>query len=76
MDDVIFAHDGLYGGMSTLAAEPIGPGGPRPAYFLGNVNFLFLYIAIKDNNNTSIIIIIISHNKLRLNVPRMPQMAV
>jgi len=44
----------------TLAAEPIGPGGPRPAHFLalvirpylwpahflGDVNFSFLYIAI------------------------------
>jgi len=33
-------------GTDTLAAEPIGPGGPRPAHFFGDVNFFFLYIAI------------------------------
>jgi len=58
--------------------------------FLGDVNFFFLYIAIMTGEKSLkpilriiiiqiiiiIIIIIISYNKLRLNVPRMPQMAV
>ena len=43
-----------------LWAAPIS----GPLTFLGDVNFFFLYIAI------------ISYNKLRLNVPRMLQMAV
>jgi len=50
---------------ATLVAEPIGPGGPRPAHFLalvgrpisglttslGDVNFFFLYIAIMTGEN-------------------------
>jgi len=37
----------------ALAAEPIGPGGPWPAHFLGDVNFFFLYklIAIMTGEN-------------------------
>jgi len=34
-----------------MAAEPIVPGGPRPAHFLGDVNFFFLYIAIMTGEN-------------------------
>ena len=37
--------------LGLLAAEPIGPGGPRPPTFLGDVNFFFLYIAIITGEN-------------------------
>ena len=52
-----------------------------PPTFLGDVNFFFLYIAIVTGEKCLKpilrmiiiqIIIVISHNKLRLNVPRMP----
>jgi len=45
-----------------------------PPTSLGYVNFFFLYTAI--NNTNYYYHYIISYNKLRLDVPRMPQMAV
>jgi len=45
-----------------------------PPTSLGDVNFFFLYTAI--NNTNYYYYYIISYNKLRLDVPRMTQMAV
>ena len=58
-------HTCLHFVCGALAAEPIGPDGPRPAHFLalvgrpylgpadflGDVNFFFVYIAIITGEN-------------------------